>query len=814
MRIKKFSQLKKDALKIPTFKALALFILLLSQFISKAQQKGCKDSIQQYSYSYESSNASYDLIMPLQDLSKNIIFPITNDNTNKWSLTKTTNGNRFIWCKKFPLNYSSANLGIGSTSINDSNDIIVLGTYYGLRTNRSIGDACMLKFDSNAAMQYKKIYTPTTPADNSITMPALLNGLNNDIISLNLLLANSGLVNIALLDNNGNIKWSKSYNTSSTSPPHHNSFLAFSGKEIIVVSYLYDNSTTEHFFIITKINYTDGSIIQSVSYTFTNTNNTSLNFSIYGINFHQHSQELIIDAGYLAAPSQLGHIVSIFDTSLTQLKAIKLVATTAYTENQNPEKVFISTNNDIFYTKPSYGIPLYSDTSLQYVRLNRNIDIIEQQSIDLFNYPLSNPGNFQANAFLKAQDVLCLQLYCLGSGANNVLMMDNIPFYDKKNSCFGKENTVYSKAPVIVKKLDYKIDLVQDQPLNVTDLQTDVGIDNPVPTIEICKEVSICDTIKINGPQSFCFPDTLHRYTVYRNPLCKRKIIVTGDSNFVSSVIKINDSTYDVTFKKAGLTYLYASFDGCSLKDSLQVNIINPKSNFSINKDSLLCPGKNFTLQASNGFAFYQWQDSSNIDNYHVTDTGFYKVSAIDSCGNIFSDSIYIQFADTSLPVPPSALICNTDSFKLQVPSYFTNVTLQPSFSASYSKNQIAFYPSQTTTYTIKAEAKDGCEIQKNILINVDNCEANIFFPNAFTPNDKASNNFFKPFVTLPLQLYQLVIFNKYGQKIFESNNPSIGWDGKFNERPQDTGTYTYYCNYKFFSKPAKTKKGFCVLLR
>ena len=51
--------------------------------------------------------------------------------------------------------------------------------------------------------------------------------------------------------------------------------------------------------------------------------------------------------------------------------------------------------------------------------------------------------------------------------------------------------------------------------------------------------------------------------------------------------------------------------------------------------------------------------------------------------------------------------------------------------------------------------------------------------PNAFTPNNDGLNDTFKPFSS-NVSEYKMYIFNKLGEKVFESNDINIGWDGYF----------------------------------
>ena len=74
--------------------------------------------------------------------------------------------------------------------------------------------------------------------------------------------------------------------------------------------------------------------------------------------------------------------------------------------------------------------------------------------------------------------------------------------------------------------------------------------------------------------------------------------------------------------------------------------------------------------------------------------------------------------------------------------------------------------------------------------------------PNAFTPNGSELNNIFLPVFSpsLSLSSYQLQIFNRWGQTVFESRDPSKGWDGTIatpnGPSMSQDGVYTYKISF------------------
>jgi gliding motility-associated-like protein len=87
-----------------------------------------------------------------------------------------------------------------------------------------------------------------------------------------------------------------------------------------------------------------------------------------------------------------------------------------------------------------------------------------------------------------------------------------------------------------------------------------------------------------------------------------------------------------------------------------------------------------------------------------------------------------------------------------------------------------------------------------------------LYFPTAFTPNSDGKNDAFKPTVFGALQKYHLTIFNRLGQKVFETAESQKGWDGTINGAPQNTQTFIWLSPYLFNGPPGKgtgTKRHF-----
>jgi gliding motility-associated-like protein len=87
----------------------------------------------------------------------------------------------------------------------------------------------------------------------------------------------------------------------------------------------------------------------------------------------------------------------------------------------------------------------------------------------------------------------------------------------------------------------------------------------------------------------------------------------------------------------------------------------------------------------------------------------------------------------------------------------------------------------------------------------------NVYIPNAFTPNGDGINDTFGIKGEGAFE-YSLVIFNRWGEKIFESNNPNQQWDGTYKSLPVQPGEYVY--QLMAHGKNYKGQSGVVTLVR
>jgi len=86
--------------------------------------------------------------------------------------------------------------------------------------------------------------------------------------------------------------------------------------------------------------------------------------------------------------------------------------------------------------------------------------------------------------------------------------------------------------------------------------------------------------------------------------------------------------------------------------------------------------------------------------------------------------------------------------------------------------------------------------------------------PNSFSPNGDGRNDFFKPVITGTIAQYEFTVYNRWGQAIFTTKDPLLGWDGKQKGQWQSAGVYLWVCRYRGAVGVSKEERGTVLLVR
>ncbi len=240
---------------------------------------------------------------------------------------------------------------------------------------------------------------------------------------------------------------------------------------------------------------------------------------------------------------------------------------------------------------------------------------------------------------------------------------------------------------------------------------------------------------------------------------------------------------------------------------------------------SLACIGKAYANATGGTSPFsWQWNDATSQQTNPATQlcAGNYQVTVTDSHGctnidtiSIIDSSIYINFkawADFDT-------IYNNNSSQLNSTflgnSYIYTWTPGNSLSDPNIRNPIA-NPTSTTTYIVETHDIYGCSWTDTITIYVLDVicdEPYIYVPNAFTPNGDGKNDFLNVKSSVGYDL-DFMIYDKWGELVFETHDINKSWDGKFKGENLEAGVYVYHLKLTCFNKNIFLKKGNITLIR
>lgn len=374
--------------------------------------------------------------------------------------------------------------------------------------------------------------------------------------------------------------------------------------------------------------------------------------------------------------------------------------------------------------------------------------------------------------------------------------------------------------------------------------------------LTISPPISTAQNIQICNGQSYILPSGISVNTsgIYPNTLTASSgcdSIVTINLNFFNNVsipmipemgLCTNDS---ISFSLAGnfdqitwsngqngnnvIIYQPGNYqvnvldvNGCSNSASFNVTELSlPSISLELN-DSSICKGDCIKLNIlganSNEISWFINNDNIQvIDEYILycfNDTGSYNisVSSIEECG-IAYDTLSVIINEPVAFLPSDTLILFGDSLNLWSLGNYSEFWWQPSefvLCDTCTSQNILINDNQR--FDLFYTDSNGCIFAQSFLATI-NKEGHLYIPNSFTPNGDNINDEFYPKGTAIVE-FNMKIFNRIGELIFESNEMNKGWNGSYFQRQVQQDIYAYIIEYKDYKNNVKVERGFVMLLR
>jgi gliding motility-associated-like protein len=127
----------------------------------------------------------------------------------------------------------------------------------------------------------------------------------------------------------------------------------------------------------------------------------------------------------------------------------------------------------------------------------------------------------------------------------------------------------------------------------------------------------------------------------------------------------------------------------------------------------------------------------------------------------------------------------------------------------------VHIYPAPGSySVTLALVSSFGCKPSNNFFVNVDVPPfSQLYIPTAFSPNDDGRDDMYYVFGKCIVEM-TFIVYDRWGEKVFETNDPSLPWDGRYKGQMENAGVFMYSFTGTLTTGEKVNKKGNITLMR
>jgi gliding motility-associated-like protein len=260
----------------------------------------------------------------------------------------------------------------------------------------------------------------------------------------------------------------------------------------------------------------------------------------------------------------------------------------------------------------------------------------------------------------------------------------------------------------------------------------------------------------------------------------------------------INEPPLLVTSNIVTPATCFESFDGFGA-----VTASGGAGNYSFSWSGAITTTDSFNTALSQGTYYVTITDAngcSSVEILVITSSPPTSVS-VDAEKTVthFGDTVQLNAKNTSINFPPGVGV-----------RYVWNPT--NTLSCFTCANPLAF-PMFSTMYEVTMIDDRGCIATDTVTIIINPDDKVIYVPNAFSPNGDGKNEIFYVYAA-GVRTIDFKIFNRWGEKIFQSYSLDNGWDGFYKNQLMNPSVYVFYVDVTYLDGDIRSKKGSVTLIR
>lgn len=243
-----------------------------------------------------------------------------------------------------------------------------------------------------------------------------------------------------------------------------------------------------------------------------------------------------------------------------------------------------------------------------------------------------------------------------------------------------------------------------------------------------------------------------------------------------------------------------------------------PPLQLVVSDDTLICIGDQANLEAivtgGEGTYSYSWTGGASSNYIQVSPTSDinYSITVTDGCGAQISSAVFVTVMSPTADFSYEYL----SEFGVQ----FTDSSYSNIVSTWWTFDQDGAYTEQNPLYNFSTDGEHevwlavedsyGCHdtIMKTIRPPIF-----VYGPNAFSPDGDGTNDVFK-FKGMGIEHFELMIFNRWGELLFQADDINRGWDGTYKGKLVPTGVYVYRVRAESYENIVFEKAGSVNLIK
>lgn len=266
-----------------------------------------------------------------------------------------------------------------------------------------------------------------------------------------------------------------------------------------------------------------------------------------------------------------------------------------------------------------------------------------------------------------------------------------------------------------------------------------------------------------------------------------------------------------ISVKQPGMYWAKASVGKCYDRDTMILT--DYPNEFALGDDLRFCSAIDTILSLdATKFSQFSWNGEVVGSKFRLTKPGKLVVSVVNQYGCKEMDSLYVYlFPNPGLDLGRDTLICLSVKPILDAGAGMKSYLWQDGFKE---QKRIVY---EGGLYWVEVLDPEGCRSRDSVVIDKqpDVFPSLVYMPNAFTPDGNGINDFFpdNKYVNIGT-LYEVKLYNRWGEKLADYHTPDINWDGTIGGKPVPEGVYVYLVTWIGCDDVKRTLRGDFHVLR